>query len=150
MKKEDLKAEVCYGMTRADAEKIVGEAEEDNGVSTNYDSGVKLFFRDQTVVGIGLIDGSQGIYQTARGAEVGVTFDKIKQLYGEKYALQISERNLDYAYDTDAKKFLSEVESGRKNQIESEPIHLFSMMLGEDDKVSILLLMDRKMAVFMN
>jgi len=149
-KKEDSKAEVCYGMDRADAEKVVGDPDDENGIFTNYDSGVKLFYRDQKVVGIGLLEGSQGKYETARGAEVGVSFDTVKQLYGEKYAIQISERNLDYAYDTATKKFLSEVESGSKNQLESEPIHLFSMMLGNDDNVSMLLLIDRKMAVFMN
>jgi len=150
MKKEDLKAEVCYGMTRAEAEKVVGDPEEDKEVFANYASGVKLFYRDQAVAGIALLEDSQGVYQTARGAEKGMSFDDIKKLYGEKYANQVTERNLDYSYDTEAKKFLSDEETSRMNQIESKPIHLFSMTLGDDDKVVSLFLMDRKMAVFMN
>ncbi|GIP32672.1 hypothetical protein [Paenibacillus sp. J2TS4] len=150
-KKEDLNAVICYGMSRAKAEEVAGSETGSNMGIADYPDGVRIFYRDDTVAGMALFEGSQGIYQTARGAELGMLLDDIKKLYGEKYKLDTGERNLDYAYDTATQKFLSTAEAGMKTQGESQSIYLFSgLFKGEDHTAESLFLVDRKMAIFMN
>ncbi|MFD0715416.1 hypothetical protein [Paenibacillus sp. GCM10027626] len=152
VKKNDKQAAICYGMTRAKAEEIAGiEMDSQVAVFSNYSSGLKIFYRDNAVAGVALVEGSEGAYETARGAELGMSRSEIMKLYGEEYAITETERNLDYAYDTTANKFSNKTEAGGKSQGESQSIYLFSSFYsGEEQKAETLFLIDRKMAVFMN
>lgn len=51
VKVEDSKARVCYGISREEAENVVGTtAEEDDYGNLSYEGGIQLFYREDEVV----------------------------------------------------------------------------------------------------
>ena len=124
----DSGKEVCYGMNRSEAEKVLGNGKQ-SVPGYEYDFGVKILYRKDTIAGIQLIDDSKGVFKTAGGAEVGMSKSEIKKLYGDKYALELAEHNLDYYYDSSNKTFLGKVSIDQKRTPEeSKSIYLISIV----------------------
>lgn len=147
-KVDNSKERVSYGMSRKDAEKVLGTGNEGIPNSYTYDSGVSVLYRDDKAVGITLQGESQGAYRTARGAEVGMTKANITELYGEKYAIDKVETNLDYYYDTEAEQFLDEAALQQK-PVSDEALrarHLVSTAYDGDGNAMLILLLDAQAA----
>jgi outer membrane protein assembly factor BamE (lipoprotein component of BamABCDE complex) len=140
------KDKICYGMARSDVEKILGTGQQGSFKSIEYDPGVSIFYRNDVVAGVTLEQGSQSKYKTSRGAEIGMTKADIMKLYGEKYAVEHGERNLDYIYNSATDKFLDSVSL---NKEESVNAYIFSVILDSTavsaDRITLL---DMRMAVF--
>jgi outer membrane protein assembly factor BamE (lipoprotein component of BamABCDE complex) len=141
------KDKICYGMTRSDVEKIlgIGQQGQQGGLKNiEYDTGVSIFYRNDVVAGVSLEQGSQSKFKTSRGAEIGMTKADIKKVYGEKYAVEHGERNLDYIYDSVTDKFLNSVSL---NKEESVNAYIFSVILDSTavsaDRITLL---DMRMA----
>lgn len=143
------KGKICYGMARSVVEKILGNGQKGDFNSIEYDFGVSIFYRNDIVAGVTLEQGSQSKYKTSRGAEIGMTKADIKNLFGEKYAVENGERNLDYFYDTVTGKFSENMLSQRQTQEESVNTYIFSVIF-DSTAVSAdrIMLLDMRMAVY--
>ncbi|RED55767.1 hypothetical protein [Cohnella lupini] len=143
---------LCYGDARSDIEKALGSGSQAQTNSINYKSGVTVFYRDNKVVGFALSEGSQDIYKTARGAQIGMTKEEVKSLYGQRFAYEPMEFNLDYAYDTMTGTLVEkeEVYSSKLQQLR-EQIFLTSVMFDGNNNgaASFIGLIDQKMALFL-
>ena len=149
-KVDNSKERVSYGMSRKNAEKVLGTGNE--GISNwyTYDSGVSVLYRHDKAVVITLERVSQGAYKTARGAEVGTNKERIKELYGEKYAIENASETmkslkyLEYYYDTETKELVKEYPSDFKSLSKKElrAKHLLSTTYDEDGKIVLIILMD--------
>jgi len=141
---------ICYGDTRVKAEKILGSGSKDLFGYT-YDFGVTLMLRDDIVVGLSLDEGARDVYQTARGAKIGMSKSEIKKLYSNKYAIDVEEHNLDYFYDMKNKKFLGKgTVEGIKASDVSVNTFLLSSLFNDDGYASRIMLLDHKYAMTMS
>lgn len=146
----DSAKEICYGQTQTDAEKVVGTGEQGFAKNVvNYDFGISLMYRNDEVVGISINEESKGIYKTARGAEVGISKEDSKNMYSNKYAIDKATYNLDFFYDTSTNKFLGDksLESQRIKD-ELEKVFVLSFMYSSDNQADRIMLLDLKMARF--
>ncbi|MEK4061435.1 MULTISPECIES: hypothetical protein [unclassified Paenibacillus] len=145
------KERVSYGMSRKNAEKVLGTGNKGIPNSYTYDPGVSVIYRDDKVVSIALRKESQGVYRTARGAEAGMSHAGIKKLYGEKYAIENAENYMDYYYDTETRQLVkSSVQE--LNSLSGEAlrgIHMISTVYDEEGKATIIILMDMQAATTM-
>ncbi|MEK3866826.1 hypothetical protein MHH60_25485 [Paenibacillus sp. FSL H7-0716] len=149
-KVDNSRERVSYGMSRKNAEKVLGTGNE--GISNwyTYDSGVSVIYRHDKAVAITLERESQGAYKTARGAEVGTNKERIKELYGEKYAIENASESmkslkyLEYYYDTETKKLVKENTSDFKSLSKKElrAKYLLSTTYNEDGKIGLIILTD--------
>lgn len=145
--KVDEKVQVCYGEKRSDAEKVLGAGTQ-NGAEKKYDFGASVIYRDDTIVGIVLREESKGIFQTVRGAQIGDNKDQIMKMYGEKYAIQETENNLDYAYDSEKKKFIDKATLSQTTVGEGNNIYDISMMFDPSSSgASFIALLDYRAAI---
>lgn len=66
-KADNSKERISYGMSRKDAEKVLGTGNEGLPNSYTYESGVSVLYREDKAVAITLRVNTEGIYRTARG-----------------------------------------------------------------------------------
>lgn len=145
-KVNDHKAIVEYGMSRAEAEEVLGKGEEkDIANSVMYSSGVRIMYREDTVAGISLGEESKDAYETVGGFKVGMSKDDFKKIYGEQY-LKDMERNLDYAYDSINKRYLQEKEWVAKAEDDTK-IYVISAMFNGKGAADGIVLVDKRMAI---
>ncbi|RXZ84627.1 hypothetical protein EBB07_01005 [Paenibacillaceae bacterium] len=150
VKVDNEKAKVCYGMSRSEVEKILGNGREGNlHIYTEYDVGVNLMYRDDIARGVMLNEESEGIYKTARGVKVGQTKDDVKSLHGSKYAIDLAENSMEYYYDNKDNKFLGVVSLEDKTPESLVNTSVLTVWV-EDGKIARVWLADRKMLVQFN
>ncbi|MBT2290958.1 hypothetical protein J7E73_17815 [Paenibacillus albidus] len=134
-KVDNEKEVVSYGMSREDAEKVLGKPGK-TSFGVEYDFGVKVMYRNDSVALIYLSTGSEDIYKTSRGAMVGMSKEELTKLYGEKYALD----NLIFYYDAKSKHFLGQTSIDSISSAEdAEGIYIFSSMNHPDGSGSLSL-----------
>ncbi|SFS73176.1 hypothetical protein [Paenibacillus sp. BC26] len=117
-----------------------------------YPSGVRVAYRGDVAVGFQLMEGSEGVYQTARGARIGMSKADIMNLYGFNYAYEATPNNLDYAYDMKTGKFVDKMQVfSAAVQQKREQIFLVSAMFdgNKGGAASQIGLIDQKMAIFL-
>ncbi|WP_018759927.1 hypothetical protein [Paenibacillus terrigena] len=143
---------LCYGDSRADIEAIIQDGGDSGHPFVIYHSGVRVAYRGDVAVGFQLLEGSEDVYQTARGARVGMSKAEVMNLYGHKYAYEATPNNLDYAYDMKTGKFVekTQVFSGAVQE-KREQIFLVSAMFdgNQGGAASQIGLIDQKMAIFL-
>jgi hypothetical protein len=147
---DEGKGEICYGMARSNVESLLGTGEKGAFKSTVYAAGVSIMYRNDTVAGISLEQNSKGRYKTARGAVIGMSKAEIKKLYGEEYAVEHGERNLDYFYDSASKRFVTDLSSS-KNQTQEEMVSTYILSVIMDStavSAERIMLLDTRMAVY--
>ncbi|WP_440832364.1 hypothetical protein [Paenibacillus sp. 22594] len=147
-KVDNSKERVSYGMRRKDAEKVLGTGSVGITNSYTYESGVSVLYRDDKAVAITLKRESQGTYRTARGAETGMTKANIKELYGEKYAFESSEKYMEYYYDTEVKQ-LVEGSTIKLNSLSGEALkakQLVSTAYDAEGNAILIILLDGQAA----
>ncbi|MEJ8302649.1 hypothetical protein [Saccharibacillus sacchari] len=153
VKAEDSKAQVCYGASREAAEQVVGKAtEEGDSGNFSYEGGVQLFYREDEVAAIRLLEESKGQYRTARGAAVGMSQEEIVKLYGDQDMELPGSGFLDYFYDSENKKLLTDPMKDLPpgSPEDAEKIHLVSTKLDADEHAEYILIMDRRWAMYMD
>jgi hypothetical protein len=88
-------------------------------------------------------------FKTSRGARVEMSKESIKQMYGEKYAVENGERNLDYFYDSISGKDLESMPA--LNQNDSINTYIFSAVFDSNEgSVEHIHLIDMRMAVYLS
>ncbi|MDP5276150.1 hypothetical protein [Chengkuizengella axinellae] len=146
IKIEDSK-KVCYGMSKEDTEEILGAALVEDSFYNDYDFGVRVGYREDLVAFIFLNYQSKDIYQTSRGAQVGMSREDIKNLYGSKYVNEL-DYELRYAFDSNNNIFLdyemrnNNLESLNIEDMEKTYITHFSFL--DDDTIEFLSLLDAR------
>jgi len=153
VKAENSKSRICYGASREEAEAVVGNAGEEvtpNHVS--YDNGIRVFYRDDQVAAIELLEGSAEQYQTARGAKVGMSREEMIKLYGDQYMDSPGSGFLDYFYDSENEKLLTDPKQDLPpgSQEDAEKIRLVSTKLDADEHAEYMMIMDRRWAMYMD
>ena len=116
---------LCYGDSRADIEAIIQDGGDNEHPIVRYHSGLRVAYRDDVVVGIQLLAGSEDVYQTARGARVGMSQDEITNLYGLKYAYKDTTDGemphlLIYAYDMKTGEFIEKTQVEKTQEFSTE------------------------------
>ncbi|WP_405115747.1 hypothetical protein MHH28_13605 [Paenibacillus sp. FSL K6-1217] len=136
-KVNDEKQIVSYGMSRSTAEKVLGEGEKDSEANSyNYKNGVRVLYRDNSVVFIYLGEASKGVYRTVQGAEINMNTDELKKIYGEDNYIGENGMVFAYAYDSINKRYLSEMVAGSE---EREKIYEISFGYNGGELEGILL-----------
>ncbi|GGF72718.1 hypothetical protein GCM10010912_17410 [Paenibacillus albidus] len=143
---DDEKQIVQYGMSRAAAEKVLGEAS-GNKNYLSYENGVEVLYRDNSVVLLSLGEESKGVYKTIQGAEINMNKGEMKEIYGEDQAIEIHENNLDYLYDSINKKYLTDIEV---NSEERKSFYHISFMFNEQGEAESIFLSDNNASMFLN
>ncbi|MEK4237477.1 hypothetical protein [Paenibacillus sp. FSL H7-0714] len=146
VKVNDEKQIVRYGMSRETAEKVLGEAEYDSKFILSYENGVDILFRDNSVVVIRLDEESSGVYKTLQGAEINMNKKDLKGIYGKDTAIEVSENNLDYLYDSINKKYLKTMEVSSKQR---DKYYHVSIGFNDRGEAESIFLMDNNAAVLM-
>lgn len=135
---EDPNAKVVYGMSRADAEKVLGKGEQ-MGIGYNYENGVRAYFREDKVVGVSLDDAANGIFETISGAEIGMLESEFKKIYGDKFVDDGG--NLGYFYNTKTESFSTKGVPKASSEEEAEQIFVIDVRFDENgyaDRISLL------------
>jgi outer membrane protein assembly factor BamE (lipoprotein component of BamABCDE complex) len=143
----NTETKVCYGMERAAVEKILG-AGKTEGPITSYNDGVSLMYRNNKAAGIALSRGSEKKYTTVRGLEIGMQKNDVKKLYGSK-AFVDKKLNLDYAYDTSKKQFISSMEKVLPSEKTLEESNSLFVTFDENGYAESVMLVDRLMAILL-
>ncbi|ASA20964.1 hypothetical protein [Paenibacillus donghaensis] len=146
VKVDDEKQIVQYGMSRAAAEKVLGEASGDKNY-LSYENGVKVLYRDNSVALLSLGEESKGVYKTLQGAEINMNKEELKGIYGKDKAIEVQGNNLDYVYDSINKKYLTTTEV---NPEERKSFYHISININEQGEAKSIFLMDNNAAVLMN
>ncbi|WP_341186322.1 hypothetical protein [Paenibacillus sp. FSL H7-0756] len=145
-KVNDHKAMVEYGMSRAEAEEVLGKGEDkDIANSIMYSSGVRIMYREDKVAGITLAEESKDTYETTGGFKIGMSKDDFKQIYGDQYLTDM-ERNLDYAYDSINKRYLHDKEWAAKAEDDTK-IYVISGLFNGKGEADGVVLVDKRMAI---
>lgn len=156
VKIDDSNASVYHGMTRAEAEKILGEGKGSPLVA--YDNGVSILYRkegnNESIAFIALDKDADKVYQTARGIKIGALKSDVLKSYGEKYPIATHkvDRDISYVFDLNGKKFLDKDTIFEKVKDEKElHEHIGADFLFNDDGyVERIALYDRYAAMNFN
>ncbi|WP_042201834.1 hypothetical protein [Paenibacillus camerounensis] len=140
VKVDDKNAVVKYGMSRANVEKVLGEAERDGlGNMMFYADGVSVIFRDNVLVAIHLSEDSKGKYKTVGGAEVNMNKNDFKKIYGDDNSIE-APNNLDYLYDSENKEYLTEMKPDQENTKNRK--YLISVTFNDNAEANRILVSD--------
>ncbi|KLU55175.1 hypothetical protein EL84_24215 [Paenibacillus sp. VT-400] len=103
---------VKCGMSRLEAEKILGKGEGTTGIvsTLEYASGILIEYREDVVASIKLNGESKGNYKTARGAEVGILKGEVLEKYGHKFVITENSSAIEMKYILNNGEELSESE----------------------------------------
>ncbi|QMV40341.1 hypothetical protein [Cohnella cholangitidis] len=143
------RAKICYGDSRSEVEKALGQGKDTGALGYVYDNGVTVMYRDDAAAGILLKEESAGKFKTVRGASISDSKSSIKRLYGEKVALDATEHNLDYIYDSRADRFFDGGPNDPRQTMEdSVDTYILSALFNEDGYATLLMVIDRRMAVY--
>ncbi|MMZ58603.1 hypothetical protein D1872_205910 [compost metagenome] len=145
-KVDDPKAKVIYGMSREDAEKVLGTGKKNSYLGFDYENGVTVYYRDDNVVGV-LIDGeSKGIYETTNCLGIGVLESEVEKRFGKDGIKQ--EAFIDYIYDTDSKMFLGKDAPRKQIEDDMERVFIVSVRFDDNGYANFFSLLDQRMAIF--
>lgn len=147
MRVNDEKQIVSYGMSRTAAEKVIGEGEKVGKNRFSYNDGIRIMYRDEKVVGIGIGEDSKNVYITNKELKIGMLRDEIKEKYGNQNFGE-NESNLDYAYDSVNGKFLNKDE-WLKNDYDGTKVYLISAMFDDNGYAYSIILTDKQMATIL-
>lgn len=145
----ESKSKVEYGMSRSDAEKVLGTGEKSTMSFFSYGSGVKIMYRDDKVAGISLDQESADAYQSPK-IKIGMLKEDIKKTYGEENILLEAEKNLDFAFDTKEGTFLTQDSKTKENIEDMENVYLVSVVFDDNGYAERIMLLDQRMAMYMN
>lgn len=155
MKIDDKNAKVYHGMTRSEAEKILGTGSKES-FYIGYDFGVGIMYRmdqennEETVAWISLNEDSGKVYSTIRGAKVGDLKGDVMKLHGEKYSIPILkvDRDIGYYYDLKTNKFMEQGSLSNRNKEDSYQQIGTDFVFNDDELVERIMLFDMHMAIY--
>lgn len=147
-KNEDGKSIVEYGMGRSDVEKVIGTGEK-SVIGFSYESGVTIMYREDKVVGIALDKEAADTYKTPK-IKIGMLKEDIKKAYGEENMLNEAEKSIDFAFDTKEGTFLTQESKTKENIEDMQDVYLVSVAFDDNGYADIIMLLDQRMAMYMN
>ncbi|TDL70426.1 hypothetical protein E2R58_15205 [Paenibacillus amylolyticus] len=102
------KEKVSYGMSRVEAEKVLGKGEMGSENNFDYEKGVEITYKDDKVISIGLGKDSDGIFETSHGLKIGMLGSEITELYGgSQNKMDLSDdRFLVFSYEAKKGEFI--------------------------------------------
>ncbi|GGG03276.1 hypothetical protein GCM10010912_54960 [Paenibacillus albidus] len=147
---------ICYGMSRAEIEAIVGAgtvqettfAPDKDGTLVSYEDNLGIFYKDDRAKDLSVLDQNtleqlaqgklvieKGRYKTERGAALGMKESEIAELYGEDY---VKDSTFIYIYDSARKAYITD--PGQLKQIpdDAEGIYEFSASVGTDGSETLV------------
>ena len=150
VKVDNTSEKVCYGMNRSEVEALLGETEGSERQWLDYDAGVSIIYREDSIAAIRLNEPSVGTFQTGRGAAPGMEKEDIKAMYGQQHAIEELPGMLDYFYDmTDEMPLAKEDIETQRTADEMDATFLVSFAVDQEyEQVTTIMLLDRKMAIF--
>lgn len=131
---------VYFGMKRADAEKVLGKGKDAGKGRWEYDPGILVFYRNDSVAMITMEKETLSQYKTTRGAEIGMRLEQIRSLYGENDIPDPTGANLNYIYDFKKGEFLDEYPSVTDEK--TKDIVVFSTMFNSSGQADALIMID--------
>lgn len=146
-KTDNSQEQVSYGMSRKAAEKVLGNGKAGIPNSYTYEFGVSVIYRNNKVVSLALTGEPQGVYRTARGAELGMSKTAIKELYGAKYAIE-NDKYMDYYYNSESGQ-LYEGSVKELNSLKGDALkrrQMVSTVYDEAGNARVIILMDGQVA----
>lgn len=138
---------VYYGMSRENAEKVLGSGENSDMGMFKYDGGVSIFYRNSNVAAVVLDAESKGKYKTTHDVQIGMSKQTVVKAYGDKYMQSPSESSLDYVYDTNTNKFMDGY--SRIAAKDADKFYTISSMFDEKGDLQRMLLVDCSFAIFL-
>lgn len=145
----DSKSRVEYGMSRSETEKVLGTAEGKSVIGFSYESGIAIMYRDDKVVGITIGKEAIDTYKTPK-IKIGMLKEDIKKAYGEENMLYEAEKSINYAYDTKIGSFLTQDSKMKENIEDMENVYLISITFDDNGYAEKIMLLDQRMAMYMN
>jgi len=148
-KVDDAKIKVCYGDSREDVEKVWGEGSPGAlKLFTDYAPGVIISYRDDLVAMLQLDAESVGQYQIAAGFNSDVSPEEIEKAYGTEHAVK-GKRDLSYYYSLKEQKLLP-TPTQNMGKKDLEQVMVFSAIVTPNSQVTRMMMMDQRMAAFMD
>lgn len=155
MKIDDKNSKVYHGMTRSEAEKILGTGSK-KSFYIGYDFGVGIMYRmdqennEETVAWISLNEDSEKVYSTIRGAKVGDLKSDVMKLYGEKYSMPgVSiDTDIAYYYDLKTNKFMGQESLSNRIKEDSYEQIGINFIFNDDELIKRIMLFDMHMAIY--
>ncbi|CAM3301752.1 MULTISPECIES: hypothetical protein [Paenibacillus] len=143
------KSKVEYGMNRSDVEKVLGTGEKSTLNFFSYESGVRIMYREDKVAGISLEKEAADAYQSPK-IKIGMLKEDIKKAYGEENVLLEADKSIDFAYDTKEGSFLTQDSKTKENIEDMEDVYLVSVVFDDNGYAERIMLLDQRMAMYMN
>ncbi|WP_237391736.1 hypothetical protein [Paenibacillus dendrobii] len=143
----DSGKKIVYGMSREEAEKILGTGEKSDMGKFKYESGVSIFYRNNSVAAMILDEESEGKYKTTHDVGIGMLKQQVIKAYGENYVPSPSEMNLDYVYDTNMNTFINGYNTIAAK--DADRFYAISSTFDENGNLQRILLFDCLFAIFM-
>lgn len=140
---DNAKETVRYGMSREDAEKVLGTGKEVQ-FGHNYSHGVKVHYREDKVVGIMFDQEAAEVYETTKGVKIGMSKSEIKEIYRDQ-PFSDGPYNLGYLYDPETKSFLGKDSLFNKTEEEMKQFIMVDFQFDKDDLAYRISLMDQHM-----
>ncbi|MBT2289326.1 hypothetical protein J7E73_09285 [Paenibacillus albidus] len=147
---------ICYGMSRAEIEEIVGEgtvqkaafAPDKDGTLVSYEDNLGIFYKDDRAKDLSVLDQNtleqlaqgklvieKGRYTTERGAALGMKESEIAELYGEDY---VKDSTFIYIYDSARKAYITDPDQLKQIPDDAEGIYEFSASFGSDGSETLV------------
>lgn len=149
----ESKSRVEYGMSRSDAEKVLGTVQDREGAFFYYENGITIMYRDeenQEVVAAIVLDGdTDESYQTPK-IKIGMLKEDIKKVYGLGNTLNDAEKNLDFAFDTKAGSYLTQESKRKESAEEMEDVWMVSVTFDDNGYADRIMLLDQRMAMYLD
>ncbi|MCM3632907.1 hypothetical protein [Paenibacillus camelliae] len=143
----NLDSKICYGDEKKDVEQVTGEGEEITRFMS-YENGIRIMYRNDKVAGISLSDESLDIYES-EFAKIGDSKKSILENLGSDNSINEVPSNLDYLYDSQTKKFILGKPDLKETAEEMENVYIVSFMFDGDGNARSIMLVDWRMATFM-
>lgn len=141
--RSDRGSNICYGMSRQQVEKILGQGE---GNTEEYYYAGTIYYRDDKVVGISL--SQKNGFQTPRGIHIGSTKEEAEKKYGAQHKIDAVPNGLLYSFYQSNRKPLEQLAIKKeKPDKEREGICQIWIMSDDWDRVSEIMLFDERLSM---
>jgi len=132
----DEKQVIQYGMSRTEAEKIVGEGTPGSYGYTKYKSGVRIGYRNDRVAALAIFSDD---YETGNGVRLGMTKEEVRKIYGHKAPdFDI----LSWVYDSETNSYLTDVPASAQDKEAAEKVYIFQVAFDKNGYSTSIILAD--------
>lgn len=123
VKKQGESKEICYGMSRSDAEEIAGKGKDIGGKPGRfeYDHDLEIKYRDDKVVSLAIDEDSKDYYQFSSGLKIGDLKGVLEKRYGTSMEGKSESSIISYIYDSKRDRMMSKEDLNNVTDAEEHP-----------------------------